>query len=447
MKLVVHPGSALSGEVSLPGDKSISHRAALLAALAEGESRIDRFLDAGVTRALLGALADLGVTWRLEGPGELRVAGSGLHGFKPPSRTLDCGNSATTLRLLAGALAASGVAARLDGSPGLRRRPMERILAPLRQMGVEIKAADGGVAPLHILSRMAGGRLRAINYPLPLPSAQVKTCLLLAALAGDGPTRLREPAPSRDHTERLLAGMGARIETARSSEDGGAEVTLYPLDRPLKPLQLEVPGDFSSAAFLIVATAITPNSRVTLRGVGLNPGRTGLLEALAAMGARIEVSGERMSAGEPAGDVTVSHAGLHGTRIGGDLVVRMIDEFPAFSVAAACAEGISEVRGAGELRYKESDRIREICALLSGLGVEATEAADGFTIIGRGRIPGGAEASVAGDHRLAMAAALAGLASRRAVAVRGAEIIQESFPDFITSLQNLGASVRIEGEG
>ena len=352
MRLTVIPGSPLRGVVALPGDKSLSHRSALFAALAEGQSRIENFLVSGVTRAMLDALRELGVPWSLHGT-TLMVDGRGLRGLASPSRPLNCGNSATTLRLLAGAAAAAGIGVELTGSEGLRRRPMERIVEPLRRMGVEVTAAPGGTAPLRIAARPVGQALRPLHETLPVASAQVKTCLLLAALSAHGETVLDEPGPSRDHTERMLAGMGVHVE----SDASRFQTRLTPpAGAKLRPLNMRLPGDFSSAAFLIVAGLVTPGSEVTVTSVGLNPTRTGLLDALAAMGAQIEIFNESVQGGEKMGDVRVRASVLRGTRISGALVVRMIDEFSVFGAAAALVSAdppCSQVREAAELRTKE----------------------------------------------------------------------------------------------
>ncbi|HLE15165.1 MAG TPA: 3-phosphoshikimate 1-carboxyvinyltransferase [Anaerolineales bacterium] len=439
MKLTSSPGRPLQGMAALPGDKSLSHRAALFAALAEGESRIENFLVSGVTQAMLQALAALGVSWQLA-DSTLTVQGRGLRGLQPPVAPLDCGNSATTIRLLAGALAAAGVPAILDGSPGLRRRPMERIVEPLQQMGVPIQAEDGR-APLSLQA----GRfpLCALDYALPVASAQVKTCLLLAALAGDGPTTLREPGLSRDHTERMLGSMGVSVtrEKINSSQQDQYETRLVP-PKPLglKPINLSLPGDFSSAAFLITAALITPGSIMTLKEVGLNPGRTGLLDALLAMGARIQITAQSTRNGEPVGDLIVKHSQLHAAQVAGGQVSRMIDEFPVFAIAAAFADGITTVKDAAELRHKESDRISALCQELDSLGVNVAEFPDGFSIHGSGIVRGGI-VQAQDDHRLAMSLAVAGLAAEEPVILQGAKIISESFPGFVTTMQNLGADL------
>ncbi len=433
MKLTVQSGQPLRGEVTVPGDKSLSHRAALFAALAAGESVIDRFLVSGVTRAMLDALTALGVAWQVKAQ-RLTICGTGLDGLRAPAAPLDCRNSATTIRLLAGAIAASGVDATLDGSAGLRRRPMNRIVDPLRRMGVEVTPAANACAPLHLHSRLPDQRLRAMDYTLPVASAQVKSCLLLAALDADAPTTIREPGPSRDHTERMLRAMGARVETSTSHA-----VTIRPLTEPLQPLHLQLAGDISAAAFLIVAALITPGSEILIRDVGLNPTRTGLLDALRAMGAGIHISNPRNWSGEPVGDLTMRHGPLHATQISGDLVVRMIDEFPVFAVAAALAEGTTEVREAAELRHKESDRITAVANELRAIGVAIEPLPDGFRITG-GAVAGGT-VEPHGDHRIAMSCAVAGLVAKQPVVIHGAEIMHESFPAFRETLLALGARV------
>ena len=438
-RLTLYPGRPLRGSCTLPGDKSLSHRGALFSALAEGESYIKNFLDAGVTRVMLDALTALGVAWRLEG-NALCVRGRSLSGWQPPHQPLDCGNSGTTLRLLAGALAATGIPAVLDGTPGLRRRPMERIVDPLRQMGVPIEASPSGTAPLVLYHRPHSQPLSPLNYTLPVSSAQVKTCLLLGALAASAPTTLREPGPSRDHTERMLKAMGVQVESRLFN---GAYLTyLVPLGQfKLKPLEVTLPGDISAAAFLIVASLITPGSEIRLDNVGLNPTRTGLLAVLGSMGAQIEIHPGREQCGEPVGDLIVRHSELQATTISGTRVVQMIDEFPAFAVAAAFARGETVVSEAGELRYKESDRISALVGELVKLGVQASETQDGFIIQGS-RLPSAGQVEAHGDHRLAMALALAGLAGQGPVMVNGAQVIAESFPEFPAVLHSLGADLQ-----
>ena len=430
----------LRGCVAVPGDKSLAHRVALFAALADGESEVGNYPDSGVTRAMRNALASLGVPSALEA-GVLRIAGrKRFHA----DGAVYCGNSGTTFRLLAGALAATGTEATLDGSEGLRRRPMERIAEPLRLMGANVSTA-GGCAPLAFRPAV----LHGIEYRLPVASAQVLSCLQLAALGADSPSTFHVPGPVRDHTARMLRAMGARIEeeglttrvyplmslkSLRSSKSLRSLSSLNSLDA-LKPLKGTLPGDISSAAFLLVAAAIVPGSRITVADVGLNPTRTGILDILSEMGASISISNTHDTFGEPSGDVTLSAAPLRGVAIGGDLVVRSIDEFPAIAVAAAFAEGTTVVRDAEELRYKESDRIAAIVAQLRALGAEVTETSDGFSICG-GTVRGGT-VRANGDHRLAMSMALCGLRAPAPVTVADAEILNESFPEFTSKLSAL----------
>ena len=449
--MVIKPGRPLRGQVhpphqaqaiGLPGDKSISHRAILLAALSEGPCEIENLLVAGVTLPLLNALTVLGVPWELEGhtlrvapPPELRAAAVGT---QPEQVILDCGNSATSLRLLAGVLVGAGFAATLDGSEGLRRRPMGRIVEPLRQMGAVITAGEHGGAPLRIAAPAHQGHsqpLRAITHHLPVASAQVKSCLLLAGLAAQGETVLHEPGPSRDHTERLLHSLGVQI-----TSDAGV-VRMQPPGRRLPPFHLRIPGDFSAAAFLITAALLVPGSDITLHGVGLNPTRTGLLDVLKAMGGQIDISRQTEEHGEPVGDLRVRHSALHGVTVAGDTVVRMIDEFPVFAVAAACALGETVVLDAGELRYKETDRITALRLALEQIGIRMEETADGFRLPGS-TPPAGGTANAQGDHRLAMSLAVAGLCAGSEVVIHGAEISDESFPAFFELLAVLGAENR-----
>ena len=446
MNLTVNPAGPLTGMVDadLPGDKSISHRAALFAALAAGTSQIENFQVSGVTRPLLRALTALGVGNQLDGH-TLTVEGKGLSELSSPTSAIDCSNSATSLRLLAGALAAAGIAAELDGSPGLRRRPMGRIVEPLQQMGVLIEASPAGTAPLRLSPRSTNSPLTPLHYTLHVASAQVSSCLLLAGLGAAGTTILREPGPSRDHTVRMLASMGVEFNSWQENSADGIEYIVEmtpPHPLVLSPLNLTLPGDPSAAAFLIVAALITPNSDLTIKNICLNPGRTGLLDALRSMGANIVIKNLHSAGGEPVGDLSISSSPLQGTEISGELVVRMIDEFPIFAVAAALAQGTTVVRDAAELRLKESDRIAVLAGELRRLGVAIEEYADGFAISG-GPIHGGSVQSH-GDHRLAMALAVAGLAAETPVMIQGAECMDESFPGFAAILNKLGASLRRE---
>ena len=409
----------LKGTVEVPGDKSLAHRAALFAALAEGVSEVSNYPDSGVTRAMRGALASLGVPSTLEN-GVLRLSGNGLNPFPVRGATAYCGNSATTIRLLAGAVAATGSTAVLDGSAGLRKRPMDRIIDPLRAMGADVEGTPGVAADgRRVLCAPLSFRpapLKGIDYALPVASAQVLSCLQIAALGATGESHFTVPGPVRDHTVRMLRAM-----TSQTS---------------LIPLRGRLPGDISSAAFLLAAAAIVPGSRITVKGIGVNPTRTGVLDALEKMGAKIFLSAAREEMGEPVADVTLEAGPLKGIAIAGDLVVRAIDEIPVLAAVAAFAEGETVVREARELRYKETDRIAAIVAQLRALGVDISEQPDGFTIQG-GTLTGGT-ARANGDHRLAMSMAICGL--RAPVTVEGAEILDESFPSFLPTLASLRAS-------
>jgi 3-phosphoshikimate 1-carboxyvinyltransferase len=443
MSLLSQPAASLRGATRLPGDKSISHRAALLGAMSGGCSRIDGMLRAGVTQVMLQSLADLHIEWRWDGE-VLVMEGAGHKGFLPPSaaggagdtNALNCGNSATTMRLLAGALAGQpGWKSEypqpvfvLDGSNQLRKRPMKRIIEPLCEMNAEIRSIDGtGCAPLAVKSAAITG----IEYRMPVASAQVKSAILFAGLYASGSTLVEEPSPSRDHTERLFRWLGARMDIQP------CRARVFPLQEPLPPLAFRVPGDFSSAAFLLAAASIVPGSDILIQGVGLNPRRTGLLGVLRRMGADIAEQEHSESAGEPFGDLRVRARPLQGTVVEGDEVVDMIDEFPVLAVAAACAEGVTEVRSASELRHKESDRISVLAGELRKLGIAIEESPDGFSIHGPATILGG-RAESHGDHRLAMSLAVAGMISKNGVDIEAPECIGESFPGFNQLFNSLG---------
>jgi len=433
-------------EHSIPGDKSISHRAALFGSLADGVSTFSNFLDSGVTQAMLAALSQFGIRWEMLGK-TLRIEGVGIQGLRVPQSSINCGNSGTTMRLLAGAVAASGIPVVLDGTPGLQKRPMNRIVEPLSRMGVKIHA-NNGHAPL----KMGRGELplKPIEYLLPVASAQVKSCLLLAALSADGDTVLTEPGPSRNHTELMLENMGATINDriAKSppstSSIAGTKVFLTELKKfypsELTPVDYNIPGDISSASFIIVAASITPDSAVTLHNIGLNPTRTGLIDALLLMGADLVITNTSEHDGEMRGSICVKSSRLSGIEVGGELVVRMIDEFPIFAIAAACAEGKTIVKEASELRHKESDRIKSLVTELKKIGVNIVERGDGFEINGKSPIRG-TEVDHYGDHRLAMSLAVAGLVSKQPVYMNNAGIIFESFPEFPDILKHLNARV------
>lgn len=430
MRLRVASGSPLRGRVTVPGDKSISHRAVLLNALADGPSQVVHFLRGGDTLATLDTLRTLDVEVSWHADASLTVHGRGLHGLRAPDGTINCRNSGTTMRLLAGILAGQSFSSVLDGSQQLRRRPMRRITTPLRQMGAAIADSDGH-APLLITGRP----LRGIDYPLPMPSAQVKSAVLLAGLFAQGPTTVREPGPARDHTERMLRAMGADLST-----DSGV-ITLEPGARRLEPLDVTVPGDLSSAAFLIVAACLVPGSEVVVEGVGVNPTRTGLLDVLRAMGARVELADERQVGAEPVADLRIASTGLRAVEVGGPTVVRMIDEFPVLAVAATQAQGMTMVRDAAELRVKETDRIARLVGELQRMGARIEERSDGFVVEGPAQLSGAVVESH-GDHRLAMALAVAGLIAQGETVITSAGCIADSFPDFPRLLAHLGGDVR-----
>ncbi len=433
--LVARAAGIPRGRLRVPGDKSISHRAVLLAALAEGESVIEGFLEAGDTLATVAALRALGVA--IEGPetGRLRVRGAGLEGLRAPSGPLDLGNSGTAMRLLAGVLAGRPFASELTGDASLSRRPMGRVIEPLAAMGARIEAAPGGRPPLRIAA--SAEPLAGIDYPMPVASAQVKSCLLLAGLRARGRTCVGEPAPTRDHTERMLAGFGWAPERAagRVCVRGGAR---------LAATRITVPGDLSSAAFLMVAAAICPGADLAVAGVGVNPTRAGILALLRRMGASVELGEAGESGGEPYATVRVRGAALRGIEVEPHEVPGAIDEFPALFVAAACAEGVTRVRGAGELRVKESDRIEAMAAVLAALGVEHQVLEDGMVIRGRERLDGGRVES-RGDHRVAMAAAIAALRATGPVTVEGCASIETSFPGFAAAARACGLELEPAG--
>jgi len=432
MKLVVYPQKEpLIGSISVPGDKSISHRVIMLASLADGTSFVRNWLPAGDTLATLGLMAALGAKIEV-GKKEprawnLQVHSQGLYGLRKPGEALDCQNAGTCMRLMSGIAAGQSFPLILDGSEQLRKRPMSRITEPLRLMGANI-ADNNGRAPLEFIP----SRLQAISYQMPVASAQVKSALLLAALYADGRTELLEPGPTRDHTERLLQAMGVKIDIA------GAEMRIDGPIEGLTALDLTVPGDISSAAFLVVAAAVTPHSMVAVEDVGINDTRTGLFDILAEMGAQISRSNNSSSGGEPTATVSAHFEELESVRVGGDRVVRAIDEFPIWAVAATQASGISVLSEASELRVKEVDRIALLATELRKMGAAVDEKPDGLAITGPTRLQG-AEVDSHGDHRLAMALAVAGLAAATPTAVNNAECISDSFPFFVETFQSLGA--------
>jgi 3-phosphoshikimate 1-carboxyvinyltransferase len=434
------PAGPLRGALRPPADKSISHRAALIAAMAEGEATIEGYLDAADTRSTLAAVKALGAEVGTRGAGEdgcrsgsgeplgsdstLHIQGVGLRGPRPAP--IDVGNAGTLLRLLPGWLAGQdGGEWTLDGDDSIRRRPVDRIAVPLRQMGATLTCQQDRLPPLGI----EGTRLQGIEYELPVASAQVKSCLIFAGLLAEGETRVIEPLPTRDHTERMLAAAGADIR-----RDGDAVVV-----QPAKELSVDrfaIPGDLSSGAFFVLAGLLVGGSDVVIEGVGLNPTRTGLLTILERMGARVEIDGEREEGGEPIGDLRAFGSELRGTEVGGAEIPLAIDELPLVALAACFAEGTTTIRDATELRRKESDRIATVTEALTALGAEVEATEDGMAIEGAGDLRGGVVESH-GDHRIAMLGAVAGLASREGVEVRGMEAAAVSYPGFESDLGSL----------
>ncbi len=427
MDLVFSPARRIEGEVRVPGDKSVTHRAYLLAAVAEGETHVTGANPGGDCAHTLAAVQALGAGVAIADGGGVRITGR-PGALAPPAGAIDLGNSGTGMRLLAGLLAGRDVTATLVGDASLSQRPMGRILAPLRAMGADVTAGGAGDRPPLTVRGVGRGNLAGRVHELPLASAQVKSCLLLAGLSATGRTVVREPLPSRDHTERMLPAFGVPV-----ARDGGGVAVDGPAV-PRAPGALAVPGDFSAAMFWLVAGSIAPAGRLVLRDVGLNPSRAAALAVLARMGANIAVTNPRQVGEEPLADLVVSPAGLVATDIAPGEVPGLIDELPALAVAQAHARGTSRVRGAGELRVKESDRISSVVKALQALGGNVVEHEDGWDVTG-GPLAGGTVESM-GDHRVAMAFGVAALAAERAVRIRDCEMIDTSYPKFYIELRD-----------
>ena len=426
----------MSGLVRVPGDKSISHRSIMMGALADGATRIKGFLEGEDSLATMNIFRAMGV--RIEGPdqGEVTVHGVGLHGLKEPDLALDCGNSGTSMRLLSGLLAGQNFKVTLTGDHSLSKRPMGRVIDPLAQMGAHIKSGEAGKPPLTI---HGSGNLKAIHYDLPMASAQVKSCVLLAGLYADGVTSVTEPAVTRDHTERMLRGFGVDVQIKEGviSLQGGQRLKATPIDSP---------SDISSAAFVMVAASICENADVTIEHVGLNPTRVGVIEILKLMGANLQVLNQREAGGEPVADIRVRSASLTGIEIPQELVPLAIDEFPVLFVAAANAKGRTVLTGAEELRVKESDRIAVMADGLRACGVEAQPTEDGMIIQGLGDQSGtrydGTVIQSHGDHRIAMSFSVAALRCRGTMKILGAETVNTSFPGFVPLMQSIGLNIQ-----
>ncbi len=429
LSYTVQPGGRLGGTIRVPGDKSVSHRSIMLGSIAAGTTRVAGFLEGEDALATMNIFRALGV--RIEGPdaGDVTVHGVGMRGLKAPGAALDCGNSGTSMRLLAGLLAAQAFDCELTGDASLRRRPMRRVAEPLGKMGARIDTAEGGRPPLRIHGNAA---LHGIDYAMPVASAQVKSSLLLAGLYASGTTRITEPAPTRDHTERMLAAFGYAVQRAGASvavTGGGA----------LRATDIVVPADVSSAAFFMVGATIAPESDVVLRDVGVNPTRTGVIEILRRMGADLTVLDPRELGGEPVADIRVRSADLQGIEIPPELVPLAIDEFPALFVAAASARGRTVLRGAEELRVKESDRIQVMADGLAAIGGRAEPTPDGMIIEG-GAYTGGTVESH-GDHRIAMAFTMAALRARAPIVINDCANVATSFPGFVGMARRAGLTM------
>lgn len=427
--MTARPGGPLKGRVRAPGDKSISHRALILGALANGVTQIEGLLEGEDVLRTADAMRAFGATVTRSDEGRWTVEGHG--GFATPEGIIDCGNSGTGVRLIVGAAGGFPIAATFTGDASLRKRPMNRVLNPLGEMGATWEAAEGGRLPL----TLQGGKLHHVRYRVPVPSAQVKSAVLLAGLNAEGGVEVEELEATRDHTERMLRAFGAEVHT----EDG---VIVLPAGQTLTGTHVAVPGDPSSAAFPLVAALITPGSEVTVEGVLLNPLRTGLFETLKEMGADLTISNPRASGGEHVGDVTARHSTLKGVVVPPERAPSMIDEYPILAVAAAFAEGDTVMRGIGEMRVKESDRIALMSRGLEACGVDVEEEPEGFIVHGTGQPPpGGASVETAGDHRIAMSHLVLGLASKEPVKVDEPGMIATSFPGFAELMRGLGAEV------
>lgn len=434
-----HPAQSVRGELQVPGDKSISHRSIMLGALADGITHVQHFLQGEDSLATLQAFREMGV--KIEGPneqGHVIIYGVGMQGLKKPTKDLYLGNSGTSMRLLAGLLAGQNFDCVLTGDESLSKRPMKRVAAPLELMGAKIKPNEGGVPPISIqgVNNQGGKKLRGIEYKMPIASAQVKSCVLLAGLFAEGLTSVTEPAPTRDHTERMLKSFGYPVE-----RDG--HVVYLQGGGKLTACEIIVPSDISSAAFFLVAAAIAKNSELLLKQVGINPTRTGVIDILKLMGADIQLENQHMLGGEPVADLRVRSALLQGIDIPKELVPLAIDEFPAIFIAAACAEGVTRLTGAEELRVKESDRIQAMADGLKLLGVSTEVFPDGIAIEGQGAKTefNGARINSHGDHRIAMAFAIASLRACDTIIIDDCANVATSFPGFIELANGVGLGI------
>ena len=434
MEFILMPGGSVVGEARVPGDKSMSHRSVMLGALAQGTTRVSGFLEGEDALATLAAFRAMGVKIERTGEGEVVIHGVGLHGLKAPPGPLDLGNAGTGMRLMCGLLAGQSFDTELTGDASLCSRPMGRVIDPLSRMGAQIHSEEGGRPPLKIKGAC---KLKGIHYDLPMASAQVKSCVLLAGLYSEGRTSVTEPAPTRDHTERMLRGFGYAVqgENGVISLQGGGDLSACDID---------VPADISSAAFFLVAASIAPGSDLLLTHVGINPTRIGVINILSLMGADITLRNEREVGGEPVADIRVRYAPLRGIEIPEDQVPLAIDEFPALFIAAACAEGRTVLRGAEELRVKESDRLAAMAEGLTTLGVKNELLDDGIVI--EGGSLGGGEIRTYMDHRIAMAFSIAALRAESRIRVLDCDHVATSFPGFDALARGLGLQVTVQAD-
>lgn len=432
MEVTISPKKCIKGRINVPGDKSISHRAVMIGSIADGITTATGFLMGEDCLSTIACLRELGV--KIEITSEtVTVHGVGMHGFVSPTQPLNAGNSGTTIRLLSGILAAQPFDSIITGDASILSRPMMRIVEPLRQMGACVNSPDGGAhAPLLI----SGRPLHGINYTMPIASAQVKSAILLAGLYANSPTTVTEPYPSRDHTERMLKAMGANIEADELNFDKSRSITIHPTQK-LNAIQIKVPGDISSAAFLITAAILCPDSHIQVTNVGVNPTRSGILEVYKAMGANITLSNLRSWNMEEVADISASTSSLHGITMNGSMIPRIIDEIPIIAVAASLASGTTIIKDAQELRLKESDRILSISNMLKSFGAEIEPTADGLIIKGVSALHG-CQIDAKGDHRIAMAAAIAAITAKGNSIIKGAECADISYPGFFDAIKTLG---------
>lgn len=428
MKQKIEPVKYIKGELNIPGDKSISHRSIIFTSLARGKSVVSGFLESEDCLNTINAFRNMGINIERNNSGQYIIGGKGLNGLSKPVEVIDCGNSGTTMRLLSGLLAAQNFYSVLTGDNSLCKRPMDRIIAPLSEMGARIWAEEEKYAPLGI----KGSNLQGVTYRPPVASAQVKSAILLAGLFAKGETSVIEPSQSRDHTERMLKDFGVDIEIKKN-------IISFPGDQniSLEPQDIKVPADISSAAFFIVAALLLPDSELLLKNIGINPTRSGIIEVIKKMGGEIEFLNRSKVSGEPVADILVKSSELKGTIIKGKIIPRLIDEIPIIAVLAARAEGRTIIKDAAELRVKETDRIEALVSEFSKLGVEIKELPDGMIIEGSSAFKGGLNVDSHGDHRIAMSLAIAGLVAEEEIVITNSQVINISFPDFIERLKTL----------